>query len=130
MMFNRWLLLCLLVLGSSLQAANDRLLFWEVDNGRGTTWLLGSMHLARADIYPLRREISAAFELSDQLVVEVDIGGANQLAIQQRMLEVGTYAAGESIADDLSPQTWKSLQARLETSGLPVIFLEQLNRGW
>jgi uncharacterized protein YbaP (TraB family) len=128
-MLNRLLLLTLLLLSPSLQAANDRLLFWEVSTERGTTWILGSMHLARADVYPLRQEISSAFEMSDQLVVEVDISAANQLAIQQRMLEMGTYPAGKSIADDLSPQTWKALQQRLEQSGLPPYMMEQLKPG-
>jgi uncharacterized protein YbaP (TraB family) len=129
LMLNRLLLLSLLLLSPSLQAANDRLLFWEVSTELGTTWILGSMHLARADIYPLRREISAAFERSDQLVVEVDVSGANQLAIQQRMLEMGTYPAGKSIADDLSRSTWESLQLRLEQSGLPPSMMEQLKPG-
>jgi uncharacterized protein YbaP (TraB family) len=128
-MLNRLLLVTLLLLGSPLQAANDRLLFWEVETSSGTTWMLGSMHLARPDIYPLRREITAAFQSSDSLVVEVDIGGANQLAIQARMLELGTYPAGKSIEDDLSPQTWKALQVRLDASGLPAFMMVRLKPG-
>jgi uncharacterized protein YbaP (TraB family) len=118
-----------LSLAAQLQAANDRLLFWEVPTDRGTIWLLGSLHLARADIYPLRREIMSAFESSGTLVVEVDIGGANQFAVQQRMLELGTYPAGKSIEDDLSAQTWKDLQARLDASGLPAYMMMQLKPG-
>jgi uncharacterized protein YbaP (TraB family) len=129
LMLPRLLLPILLFIAWPLQAANDRLLFWEVKTPSGTTWLLGSMHLARPDVYPLRREITAAFESSDNLVVEVDIGGANQLEIQQRMLEMGTYPPGKSIVDDLSPQTWKALQVRLEASGLPAFMMVQLKPG-
>ncbi len=132
-MLNRWLLSVLLALfavpAPEVQAANDRLLFWEVPTDRGTTWLLGSMHLARADIYPLRSEIMSAFETAGTLVVEVDIGGANLLAVQQRMLELGTYPAGESILDDLSAQTWQDLQARLEAGGLPAFMMMQMKPG-
>ncbi len=124
------LLLCVLLLVSlPLQAAGERLLFWHVSTVRAEVWLLGSMHLARPDIYPLREEIRQAFAASDALVVEVDIGGANELLIQQLMLERGTYRGDETIRDHLSPTTWQALQERLQQSGLPPAAMERMKPG-
>jgi len=119
----------LLFLAATVQAAGDRLLLWEVDTPGSRTWLLGSMHLARPDIYPLRSEIVEAFNAADSLVVEIDIGGASRLAIQERMLARGAYPAGRSIRDELSAATWQELERRLDAAGLPAAAMESLKPG-
>jgi uncharacterized protein YbaP (TraB family) len=126
----RNLLLCVLFLVSlPLQAAEDRLFFWHVSTARAEVWLLGSMHLARPDIYPLREEITQAFAASDSLVVEVDIGGANNSAIQELMLTRGTYRGDETIRDHLSATTWQALQERLMQNGLAPVMMEPMKPG-
>jgi uncharacterized protein YbaP (TraB family) len=101
-----------------VRAAGDRLLFWETTTPDSTVYLLGSMHLATSDIYPLRDLIMQAYKRSDKLVVELNMTGANQRVIQQRMLERGTYAGDRSLRDELSPETWRELSQRLESNGL------------
>jgi uncharacterized protein YbaP (TraB family) len=122
-----WLLI--LLASWNVRAAGERLLFWESRTPGAQVFLLGSMHLASADIYPLRGEIMQAFESADKLVVELDISGANQLAIQQRMLERGTYSGGSTIKDELSPATWEALAKRLEANGIPPELMLRLKPG-
>ena len=110
-------------------AAGDRLLLWEVSTATSRVYLMGSMHLARPGLYPLREEIMQAFTASDKLVVELDIEGPNQLSIQQRMLERGSYSDGRTIMDDLSPATWQLLSARLQASGLPPQMMVSMKPG-
>ncbi len=121
-------LLCF-YLSLPLQAAGERLFFYEVERPGATVWLLGSMHLARPDIYPLRRDIERAFEKSDSLVVEVDIGTANQLYIQQMMLERGTYPPGETVQQHISSSTWLGLQKAIRQFGLPVDVMARYRPG-
>ena len=111
------------------QAAGDKLLFWQVDTPGATVYLLGSMHLARADVYPLRRDIMQAFEGADSLAVEIDLRGAKGMAIQQRMLQRGQYGGGRSIVDDLSRETWSDLSGRLERNGLPPAMMQRMKPG-
>ena len=51
---------------------------WMASNGvpfeQAEVVVLGSVHMAYPDIYPLRPEIEDAFAAADKLVVEVDIG--------------------------------------------------------
>ncbi len=111
------------------RAAEDRLLFWQVKTKNATVYLLGSMHLATRDIYPLRQEIMQAFEGADKLAVELDISGTRSFEIQQRMLERGQYPPGKTLQDDLSPETWKALSTRLESNGLPPVMMQGLKPG-
>ncbi len=123
------LIATLLTLAQFTQAAGERLLFWQVDTPRATVYLLGSMHLASPEIYPLRAEIMTAFKQADALAVELDISGARAFEIQQRMLERGTYPEGRSLQDELSPATWSELSRRLEASGLPPMLMRSLKPG-
>ena len=123
------LIATLLSVAQFTQAAGDRLLFWQVDTPRATVYLLGSMHLASPDLYPLRADIMTAFNKADALAVELDISGARSLEIQQRMLERGTYPDGRSLQDELSPATWSELSRRLELTGLPPMLMQSLKPG-
>ncbi len=111
------------------QAAGEKLFFYQLDGPRGTVYLLGSMHLARPNIYPLREEITRAFESSDALVVEVDISGANQFLVQQMMLERGSYPPGQTIEQDLSASTWAMLQKEIRKYGMPIEAMARLRPG-
>jgi uncharacterized protein YbaP (TraB family) len=125
----RFLLICLVLICTPAQAAGERLLFYKAESATTEVYLLGSMHLARADIYPLRPEIMQAFAASDSLAVELDISGGREQQIQQQILLRGTYPPGETIRDHLSEPTWKELQKAMVQSGLPVDFLQSMRPG-
>lgn len=126
---SRCVLLLCVVLASPVWAAGERLLAWQIQGQNAQVVLLGSVHMAYAEIYPLRDALEQAFAEADKLVVEVDIGGANTLAIQQLMLERGMLPEGESLQQYLSPQTWADLQHYLRSRGLPVDMFARLRPG-
>jgi uncharacterized protein YbaP (TraB family) len=126
----RYLLTALCCLAMPLAwAAGEKLPIWTVHSASAEVVLLGSVHMAFPDIYPLREEIEAAFAAADTLVVEVDISGANTLEIQQLMLEKGVFPEGESLQQALSEQNWEDLQAYLRSRGLPVELFARLRPG-
>ena len=114
---------------SPVWAAGEKLLIWQVNTGQAEVVLLGSVHMAYPEIYPLRREIEDAFAAADTLVVEVDISGANTQALQQLMLEKGMLPEGESLHQYLSEQTWADLQTYLRSRALPVELFARLRPG-
>ena len=114
-----FLLFCLLLCLSPVQAANDRAFFWRVDPGdvsgaMATVYLMGSIHFADKSFYPLRKEIEQAFESSDALVVELDIDEGDRLAYSQLIAERGVYRDGRTIRDAVSEETWQVLRNRLQ----------------
>ena len=126
----RYLLSALCCLAMPLSwAAGEKLPIWTVHSDSAEVVLLGSVHMAYAEIYPLREEIEAAFAAADTLVVEVDISGANALEIQQLMLEKGVLPEGESLQQTISGQTWEDLQSYLRSRGLPVEMFARLRPG-
>lgn len=122
-------LLAAMLFSLSLQAAEDRLLVWRLQHGNAEMVLLGSMHMARPGLYPLRREIMQAFDAADKLVVEIDISGPRELEIQQQMMARGTYPPGESLRDHVSAETWRALEQTLPAYGLPMIMVQQMKPG-
>jgi uncharacterized protein YbaP (TraB family) len=123
--------ICLFLAVFSLQlpAAQDRLLIYRIKTPGAEMHILGSMHLARADIYPLRQQILDAFEAADSLVVEVDITGERELMIQQQMMLRGTYPPAENLRNHVSAQTWRELERQLPKSGLPMAAAERMKPG-
>jgi uncharacterized protein YbaP (TraB family) len=120
--------LCCLVVPLSW-AAGEKLPIWTLHGADAQVVLLGSVHMAYPDIYPLREEIEAAFAAADTLVVEVDVSGANTLEIQQLMLEKGVFPEGESLQQALSEQNWEDLQSYLRSRGLPEELFARLRPG-
>ena len=55
-----------------LTAAQERVFLWTASSTSATAHILGSIHLAREDLYPLDPRIEQAFLGSDVLVVELD----------------------------------------------------------
>ena len=108
-------------------AAGEALPVWTLQGDSARVVLLGSVHMAGPEIYPLRAAIESAFRQADTLVVEVDISGANGLRIQQMMLERGRLPEGDSLEDHLPAETWERLQQYLKGRGLPVELVAQLH---
>jgi uncharacterized protein len=118
---RRLLVLVLLVMiAPALWAAGEKLPIWRVSSGDATVVLLGSVHLAYSEIYPLRDEIVEAFDQADTLVVEVDVTGPRALEIQQMILQRGMLPPDQTLDQLLSEPVWKALKKYLRSRGLPV----------
>lgn len=104
------LLGCLLLLAAPARAGSQGFL-WQVQGQDCTVWLLGSIHVADAGLYPLRREIERAWKRSEVLAVEVDVTAPpDQEALE--LLQDAAYPPGQSLRDDISPQTLAELRGQ------------------
>jgi len=57
---------------------------WEIESGKATVYLLGSIHLANDSLYPLDKRIEEAFDDSDALVVELNINEVNPTDVMKK----------------------------------------------
>jgi hypothetical protein len=104
------------------------LFMWRVDGPAGSpgaAYLLGSVHLRSAGAPPLPREVLAAFDAADALVVEVDMARAGAEA-QVAMALRGMLLPGESLDALLSPETWATWRDYGAAHGLPSIALPRM----
>jgi uncharacterized protein len=67
--------------------------------------LLGSVHVARSDLYPLDARIEGAFAESDALVLELALDESAQLGAARRMMELGQLSPGKRLSDVVQPET-------------------------
>lgn len=103
----------------------EKLFLWKASSETTQVYLLGSIHMAKKEIYPLAKEIEEAFERSKFLVVEVDQGKVDQAKIQQMVFERGMYKEGESLSTKLPKEKLKRVQDLVEKVGIPM---EQADR--
>lgn len=91
-------------------------IMWEVTpkNGEGKLYLLGSIHIAKEDMYPLNETIMNAFNESNKLVVENDIIAFenNPNAILE-ILEYLLYTDGTTIRDHIPASLLSLLEVKI-----------------
>jgi uncharacterized protein len=80
-------------------------LMWKASSAHNTVYLLGSIHLAYRDFYPLPEHIEQAFQKSNVLVVEVDLNRLDQTKFQGLMVANGLYTREDSLWNHISPDT-------------------------
>jgi uncharacterized protein YbaP (TraB family) len=112
-----------------MEAGGERLFLWKVTSPTNTVYLLGSIHVATEDFYPLPEEVEKAFAASKVLAVEVDLTKVDAGAMQGAMMEKGMYPGGDSVARHVPKETLEKLRAYFAGKGMPAAALEQF-RPW
>jgi uncharacterized protein YbaP (TraB family) len=86
-------------------------LMWKASSPHSAIYLLGSIHVASPDMYPLPRHIEEAFRRSSVLVVEVDLNKIDQSKLQPLLMAKGMYPLNDSLWNHVRPDT-KTLVTR------------------
>ena len=98
--------LLVVLLTDLAQAESSRLFLWKITTPKATSYLMGSVHMAKSDFYPLDRRLEEAFGQCSVLAVEAEItGGLDHLADTLKTL--GFYPEGgrDGLERHLSPKT-------------------------
>lgn len=99
--------------------------FWRATTGKGTVYLLGSMHFGHEDFYPLPAEIDSAYRDSDALVVEVDMSRVSPLTAQRAFTQFARLPLGQTLSMRLDAEVYAQLVAQLDAAQIPVASIEQ-----
>jgi uncharacterized protein len=91
-------------------------LLWKATSGAHTVYLVGSIHFASADMYPLPEAMESAFQASSVLVVELDPRDANAMKALNLVASRGMYPPGDSLWNHVSARTREGL-SRLAGGG-------------
>jgi len=79
-------------------------------------YLFGSLHVAITDCYPLHPKVKAAFDQSDELIVEGDITDEAEVARLQAQL---VYRDGTVLKDHVSVKTYEKVKQVCAKLNLP-----------
>jgi uncharacterized protein YbaP (TraB family) len=100
--------------------AGEKSFLWKVQTKTTTAFILGSVHLAKPDIYPLPGKIEESFAKSAVLALEADPAKAQDPALLRQMLAAAAYAKGDTLKEHLSGETFELARREIERLGLPV----------
>ncbi|HEY41558.1 MAG TPA: TraB/GumN family protein [Dehalococcoidia bacterium] len=126
------LILCFVLITSCSSPVDDNeeqtlSFLWEVSSDTNTVYILGSVHVARADIYPLAEAIENAYALAEYLVVEVDINAISELEMAALLMEKGMYPTGESLQDNITENLYSRLYDRVSELDPTGLMLSSIN---
>ena len=114
---------CTLLLLSTGALAKSCL--WKVTSKSGTLYLQGSVHVLKADNYPLAPAIEQAYAASEALVLEVDMGEMSSPKTQQQIMKKATLPGTNTLQQVLDGATYQKLATTCTEAGLPIVALEK-----
>lgn len=117
-------LLAFQALAADLAAARGAL--FKVSDKDNALYLYGTMHVGRADFYPLEPRIAAALAAAPTLVLEIDMAG-NPAAVAAAVQQHGMFPPGSPGYAGLAPERRQRIEAALRKQGLEPAAVAQLN---
>jgi len=108
------------------QAGSRRFLLWKVASPTATVYLLGSVHVATPEFYPLPDAMESAFAASKVLAVEVNVKETDPTSVLGLAQEKGIYGESDSLSQHISKQTSDTLDNFCNKSGMPREMFEHL----
>lgn len=98
---------------------------WEASSGHGTLYLQGSVHLLKAEDYPLDPAIENAYDHSDILVLETDIKAMLSRETQQLIMSKALLPENRTLKTELDPEVYATLSRKLIEAGLPPVAMQK-----
>ncbi len=102
------------------------LFMWRYENGSTRLYLVGSIHVLKAALHPLPKQIESAFDQADHVVVEVDVMNADPAAVAQSFAKFALLADGARIEESLNPAQRDHLSEELRQLGVGIEAVAQL----
>ena len=100
---------------------NGKSFIWKISSEDSYVYLLGSIHVASPDIYPLDSSIEDAFQESDKLVVEININEVSPLKSLLLIEKYGAYPAGQGLRESLPEPLYMQLESVFSEMGIPLL---------
>ena len=118
-----------LIIDKSVADKSGKHFLWQASAGKGTLFLLGSIHFGTAQMYPLPQVMTTSFGTSDTLVVEADIGNVDQGQLAQLIASKAMYLDGSTLRQHLPDKTWQKLEQVAQSMAVPVELLN-MQKPW
>ena len=102
---------------------SGKLFIWKISSETTHVYLLGSVHIASQDLYPLDNTIEDAFNSASYLVVEVNTNNLTQAYATQLLLEYGTYPEGDGFKKHVPEELYNKLDDYFAKYGMAMALL-------
>ncbi len=98
---------------------------WRAQGINNSVYLLGSIHLLRADDHPLPTVIDAAYKDAEVLIMELDMDDIDAALTQQLFNQSGVLRDGTTLRDLMGEESYLRAAAAAELSDIPIDLLSQ-----
>ncbi|QJT09157.1 TraB/GumN family protein [Oceanidesulfovibrio marinus] len=111
------------------EPAGHPLMLWEatLPESNATVHLLGTIHEAPPDLYPLDSGYEEAFDKADTLVVEVNIAAVDMATVGNKVRKLSMLPDGVTLAEVIGPELWQLLTERLAGMQRPGLTPERVS---
>jgi len=107
----------------------SKALVYKITKENNSLYLGGTIHVLSTSDYPLAKEYFSAFENSDVLYLETDLGATQTPEFSQKIIQTLTYPEGKTLRDDLNISTYMALKKYCYKHGLPMESIERFKVG-
>jgi len=124
--YKRWAslrALLLLALACTALSTHAKLFLWEAERDGQRVWLLGSIHVGKADFYPLATPIENAYKEADTLAVEADISDPAAIA---PLMAMAMLPPDQNLGGMLSAVQNRQLNNALARVNLPRVAADRM----
>lgn len=97
---------------------NDKSFLWKVSGGAVPCYLLGSIHLLKPEMYPLKSAINDAFDSSGSLVLELNGSLPENTKKIAAAVKTGVFTGDSTIRQAIAAPLYDSLLRYVEKYGL------------
>jgi uncharacterized protein YbaP (TraB family) len=102
-------------------SAPKKLLMWKAVSGDRVEYLVGSIHVGTADMYPLPKVMTDAFNRSKVLVEELSLDDVDQGQVMKFVQADGMYKNGDTLWNHLDKATADEAKKFFAKYGLPEV---------
>ncbi|MCG5103340.1 TraB/GumN family protein [Oceanobacillus alkalisoli] len=110
---------------SATEERNDGGFLWKVENEDTTVYLQGTIHVGNEDFFPLNEQIEDAYEESDVVLPEINLNELDVMESQSLMMDLAMYEEGQTLADDLTEDTFVALEEILKENDMGIEMVQQ-----
>lgn len=112
--------LLLALLAGLFSAASPAAPLWQLEGGRSTIYLLGSVHFLRAGDYPLPETVQAAYAAAEVLVMELDMDDLNPIQAQATLSRMAVDPQGRDLEQLVGERDFATARERATGIGIDL----------
>ncbi|MDA7921262.1 TraB/GumN family protein [Verrucomicrobiales bacterium] len=114
---------------SPAETKSEQSAVWSISDHDSTVYLAGSVHVLRETDLPIPKIFKQAYDESEEIVFEIDMAKMTDPGMVEKMREMGTLPASETLADKLKAETVEKLKAYLATRNVPFAIFKNFTPG-
>ena len=108
----------------STTGVKSKSFIWKISSDTTHVYLLGSVHVASQDLYPMDKTIEDAFKSANYLVVEVNTNNISQDYANQLLMKYGIYSPGDGFKKNVSEELYNKLDEQFKKYGIGLVLLD------